>query len=96
MFQYSEPAAASSALRRAGFEDPATVELPIVFHGRTAEDVFDWLDKSTVRTMALFRLQSPEVQRRIRDAILESANELVSGGRIDLPCPALLHWGRWP
>jgi hypothetical protein len=33
------------------------MELPIEFHGRSPEDVFDWLDKSTVRTMALFRLR---------------------------------------
>jgi ubiquinone/menaquinone biosynthesis C-methylase UbiE len=94
MFQYSNPGAAFDALKKAGFQEPATLELPIAFHGRSPEDVFDWLDKSTVRTMALFRLQDPEVQQRIREAILNGAREYLRNGSVDIPCPALLYWAR--
>jgi ubiquinone/menaquinone biosynthesis C-methylase UbiE len=91
MFQYADPGAAAAALVKAGFDGPTSTELPIAFHGRSPDDVFDWFDKGTVRTMALFRLQEPEVQARIRDAILEGARAYVRDGRIDIPCPALLH-----
>jgi hypothetical protein len=63
----------------------------IEFEGRSPEDVFDWLDKSTVRTMAIFRLQTPEVQDRIRVAILDRAKEYNSKGTVRIPCPALLY-----
>jgi ubiquinone/menaquinone biosynthesis C-methylase UbiE len=94
MFQFSEPAVAKSALERTGFRDVAVEEVPIDFHARSLEDVFDWFDKSTVRTMALFRLQTPEVQRRIRTDILRSAEEFSSDGEVKIPCPALLYWSR--
>ena len=50
------------------------------------------LDAVWVRTMALFRLQTPEVQARIREAILNGAGRFLHDGRVDIPCPALLHW----
>lgn len=96
MFQYSDPAAAKTALESAGFTEVTYSVLPIEFQGRTPEDVFDWFDKSTVRTMALFRLQTPEVQTRIREAILDGAKSYSSDGRLRIPCPAMLHKAHKP
>jgi ubiquinone/menaquinone biosynthesis C-methylase UbiE len=96
MFKYSDPSTAESALEAAGFGDVAVGEVPITFHGRSPEDVFDWLERSTVRTMALFRLQEPAVQQRIKEAILKGAEEYASNGRIEIPCPALLYSARKP
>lgn len=94
MFQFSDPATAKAALERVGFIDVGFEELSIEFVGDSPEDVFDWLDKSTVRTMALFRLQTVEVRSRIRKAILESASDYVRNGEVRIPCPALLYWAR--
>ena len=91
MFQYSDPAAARAAVEKAGFVDVSLQVLPIEFTGQTPEDVFDWFDKSTVRTMALYRLQTPSVQRRIRKAILEGTRDYSSNGEIKIPCPAMLY-----
>jgi len=91
MFEFSDPDVAKAALVSVGFQDVAFEQVPIKFEGRSPEDVFDWLDKSTVRTMAIFRLQTPEVQDRIRVAILDGAKEYESNGAVQIPCPALLY-----
>jgi len=91
MFEFSDPDTATAALTTAGFREIAFEQVPIEFEGRSPEDVFDWLDKSTVRTMAIFRLQTPEVQDRIRVAILDRAKEYKSKGTVRIPCPALLY-----
>jgi ubiquinone/menaquinone biosynthesis C-methylase UbiE len=90
MFEFSEPAVARAALEQAGFAGVAVQEVPIAFEGSAPEDVFEWFDKSSVRTMALFRLQEPAVQARIRDAILDGARAYAGAGTLRIPCPALL------
>jgi ubiquinone/menaquinone biosynthesis C-methylase UbiE len=94
MFEFSDPAVARDALVQAGFGNIADQEVPIAFEGRSPEDVFDWFDKSTVRTMAVFRMQAPNVQERIRAAILDGAREYMSNGALRIPCPAQLYWAR--
>ena len=94
MFELSDPDAATAALQNAGFSDVAFEEVEIEFAGESPEDVFDWLDKSTVRTMAIFRLQTADVQARIRAAILEGAKEYASNGTVKIPCPAMLYRAR--
>jgi ubiquinone/menaquinone biosynthesis C-methylase UbiE len=96
MFEFSDPDAAGRALEKAGFEDVSVREVPIAFEGRSPEDVFDWFDKSTVRTMAVFRLQTPVVQARIRAAILDGARQYASDGVFRIPCPAMLYAARKP
>jgi ubiquinone/menaquinone biosynthesis C-methylase UbiE len=96
MFQFSDPSVARASLERAGFAEVALEAITIEFVGRSPEDVFDWLDKSTVRTMALFRLQTAGVQERIRAAILRGAEEYRRGDEVRIPCPALLYSARKP
>jgi ubiquinone/menaquinone biosynthesis C-methylase UbiE len=96
MFYYSDPAVTRAALEAAGFVAMEVEELSIDFVGRSPDGVFDWLDKSTVRTMALFRLQTPAVQARIRDAVLRGAEEFFDGTEVRIPCPALLYSARKP
>jgi ubiquinone/menaquinone biosynthesis C-methylase UbiE len=96
MFEFSDPDVAGEALRRAGFADVAVQEVPIAFEGSSPEDVFDWFDKSAVRTMAVFRLQTPAVQARIRAAILDGARSYARDGTLRIPCPALLFHARKP
>ena len=85
-----------TALERAGFQEVSSQQLPIRYAGRTAEDVFDWLEKSTVRTMALFRLQTAEVQERIWEEIVGAARAYSIDGQVQIPCPAVLYAARKP
>jgi len=96
MFQYGEPAVAEAALARAGFKNAVSEEIPITYRGQNAEAVFDWYEKIAVRGMAVFRLQAPEVQQRIRDAIIEGARRYASGGTLSIPCPAIMYTAEKP
>jgi ubiquinone/menaquinone biosynthesis C-methylase UbiE len=95
-FQFSDPAVAKAALERAGFEGTISEEVPIVYRGNTVDDVWDWFEKSTVRTMALVRLQTPEIQTRIKDGIFLAAKRYETGDGVRIPCPAILHSARKP
>jgi ubiquinone/menaquinone biosynthesis C-methylase UbiE len=96
MFHYSDAAVGRAALERAGFRDVAVRTLPIDFEGRSPADVFDWFDKSAVRTMALYRLQSPQTQSRIKEEILAGAEAFRQGEGVTIPCPALLYSAQKP
>jgi len=79
MFQFSDPAFSTAALERAGFKDVNVEEVPITYHDRSAEGVFEWYEKVAVRGMAVFRLQTPEIQLRIRDAIIDGSRQYFRG-----------------
>jgi ubiquinone/menaquinone biosynthesis C-methylase UbiE len=95
-FQYSDPAFAKAALERAGFDSVAFREVPLMFRGRTPEDVWDFFMKGTVRIMVLIRLQTSERQARIRAGILEAAKKYQKGGELQIPSSAIVHSGRKP
>ena len=95
-FQYSDAAVAKAALEHAGFVSVESHEVPLFYRGRAAEDVWDWFEKSTVRTMALIRLQTSETQKRIRDGIVQAAAKYKKGDGFEIPCPAIIHSGRKP
>lgn len=94
IFALSDQAAATDALEHAGFCDVTIDQVYLSLRARSPEDVFDWLDKSTVRTMALFRRQAPDVQTRIRHAILDGAASFQAAGGLEIPCPAMLYAAR--
>jgi hypothetical protein len=96
VFEYSEPASAREALERAGFRDISVEDVRITYQGHVPEDVFDWLEKSTVRTMEVFQRQRPDVQERIRRAILESAAAFQDGDTLEIPCHAMICAARKP
>jgi ubiquinone/menaquinone biosynthesis C-methylase UbiE len=95
-FQFSDDAFSAAALERAGFRDVTTRDIPLVYEGPSLEDFLDWFEKSTVRMSALYRLQDPERKQRIRDAIVAGATPYVSGGRVTIPCSAVMFTGRKP
>jgi ubiquinone/menaquinone biosynthesis C-methylase UbiE len=95
-FQFSDPAIARVTLERAGFKDVLFREIPIIYQGSSADDVWNWFEKSTVRTMALIRLQTPEIQARIKDGIVEAAKRHDTGNGLRIPCPAILHSAHKP
>jgi ubiquinone/menaquinone biosynthesis C-methylase UbiE len=96
MFHYSDPAVARAALERAGFQRVEAEEVPIAYVDRRPEDVFDWFERSTVRVMALYRLQTSETQARVRAAVTEAAACYRSRDGIEIPCPAMVYLGVRP
>jgi hypothetical protein len=56
--------------------------------------VFEWYEKIAVRGMAVFRLQTPEIQQRIRDAIIDRARQYFRGNSLSIPCPAVIFTAR--
>jgi hypothetical protein len=71
-------------------------DLPIVYRPPNATAVWDWFDRGTVRSVMLVRLQTPEIQARIRDAIIESARRYETSDGLVIPNPAILYAARKP
>jgi ubiquinone/menaquinone biosynthesis C-methylase UbiE len=90
IFQMADRALTAAALARAGFRDVAIREIPIAFRGERPEDAWDWFEKSTVRTMMMFGQQTPEVQARIKAAVIEGARRHAGPEGVIVPSPALL------
>jgi len=96
LFMLSDPAVALGKLKRAGFVDTGHQELPIVYRSPDAAAVWDWFDRGTVRSVMLVRLQTPEIQARIREAIIESARRYETSEGLEIPNPAILYAARKP
>jgi SAM-dependent methyltransferase len=96
IFQLADRAATGAVLERAGFGAVTMQEIPIAFRGARPEDAWDWFEKSTVRTMGLVAQQRPEVQARIRAAIIEAAGRYAGPTGVSIPSPALLFTARRP
>jgi SAM-dependent methyltransferase len=95
-FQFSDPEAANAALARAGFKGVLSLEVPIVFRGNSAKDVWTWFEKSTVRIWALIRLQTADIQERIEEGLLQAAKRYEAADGIRIPCPAVLYSAHKP
>jgi ubiquinone/menaquinone biosynthesis C-methylase UbiE len=90
VFQMAHRSFTSAALEGAGFHDVTVREIPIAFRGKRPEDVWDWLEKSSVRTVGVVSQQTPEVQARIRAAVIDAAGRYVGPEGLSIPSPALL------
>ena len=62
----------------------------IVYRGTRPEDVWDWLEKSSVRTVGVVTQQTPEIQARIRAAVIEAARRHAGPEGVSIPSPALI------
>jgi ubiquinone/menaquinone biosynthesis C-methylase UbiE len=91
LFQFADTVIATAALQRAGFTDVASRELPVSFVGDHPEDAWRWFANITVRAMAVFRLQTPEIQRRITASVIEAASAYAVAGKISIPCTAVMY-----
>jgi hypothetical protein len=96
LFMLSDPEVALGKLKHAGFIDTSYQELSIVYRSPDAVAVWDLFDKGTVRSVMLVRLQTPEVQARIRDAIVDSARRYETDSVLQIPNPAILYTARKP
>jgi SAM-dependent methyltransferase len=95
-FQVADPAFTVPTLERIGFRGVVRAPVPITFRGERAEDAWDWMEKSTVRTMAAYGLQPEETRRRIRDAVIEGARRFAGPDGVAIPSPAVLYAAERP
>ena len=63
----------------------------MTFVGGSPEDVWHWFENITVRSMAVFRLQKPEVQKKITAAIIDAARAYSADGTVSIPCTAIMY-----
>jgi ubiquinone/menaquinone biosynthesis C-methylase UbiE len=91
LFQFADVGLASASLERAGFKSVISEEIPVIFYGRAPEDAWHWFENITVRAMAIFRLQTPEIQKRIINSVIEGARSYVVNDRVSIPCTAVMY-----
>jgi SAM-dependent methyltransferase len=95
-FRFSDPAECVKELVGGGFESPAVVKVPQVWHLPSGEALFDVMLNSTVRTAGLLQSQKPMVLQKIRAAMCAAAEQYRIGDFIELPMPALITAGVKP
>jgi ubiquinone/menaquinone biosynthesis C-methylase UbiE len=96
-FRFSDPQESRRALEAAGFADPRTVEIPQTWRFASISAWIEGVERSTVRTAALLRAQTPEAYSRIRSAVEQRGRAyLKNDGRIELPMPAILTAAKKP
>ena len=96
LFMLSDPWASTALMDAAGFSDVRIEEVASFFAAASPDGVFDMMRKSTVRSTYVYDRQSPEVQRRIEQAIRDEAGKALAAGGGKIPCPALLVSGTRP
>jgi len=88
MFGLADPSVRDPMLTEAGFREIQARNIAIVWPIREAETPFEFVLKGAVRTRMVYERQTPQVQRRIRDALAAATTPHVSAGGI--PSPAAL------
>lgn len=90
MFAMADPAVYGPALRDAGFVNVSATELPITWSTKSGEAMITFIQKGAVRTRMIYEGQAPEVQQRIRDALVGRVEEFAREGHDSISCPAVL------
>lgn len=94
---YSNESVARATLERAGFAEVACEEIPLRFAAQNIEGIWDWHINGTVRTAAVLQRQTPDVLRRVKEAILERAAPFVlADGSVSAPHNAVMYAARKP
>jgi ubiquinone/menaquinone biosynthesis C-methylase UbiE len=96
IFQLADRGYTEAILHRAGFRDVTVRDLPIAFRAARPEQAWDFFEKSTVRTIAVVAQQTPEIQARIRAAVVEAARRYAGADGVIIPSPALVFAARKP
>lgn len=90
-FRFSDPQECRRTLEAAGFGDVRTTETAQTWRFPSVTAWIEGVERSTVRTAALLRAQTPEAYSKIRAAVeLRGEAYLKSDGRVELPMPAIL------
>lgn len=90
-FRFSDPAESSRTLTSAGFVEPRITEVAQTWRFSSPEEWIAGIERSTVRTAATLRAQTPEALSKIHEALQRAAQPFRSSdGTIALPMPAVL------
>jgi len=94
-FHYGDASNAAAALREAGFDASTvgSVELPLRFALRGADDLFDIFASGTGRTRALLEMQSDQRRGAIRGSMAASMQDYhaADGTGFEVPAVAVVH-----
>jgi SAM-dependent methyltransferase len=90
LFGLADPTVRDPMLRQAGFGDIQTRDLAIVWPLRGPETACEFVLKGAVRTRMLYDRQTPQVQQRIREALVAETMPYARDGKAGIPCPAVL------
>jgi len=95
-FRFSDDEEFDALLRERALDDRSVQTIAFTHRVATAEEVWDGMLASTVRTSALISRQTDETQRRIRAAFDRLVEEYRSGEAFELPISVKLATGRKP
>jgi ubiquinone/menaquinone biosynthesis C-methylase UbiE len=90
MFALADPAIRTTILQDAGFGEIQVRDLAIEWPLRGPETAFEFTLKGAVRTRLIYERQSPEIQQKIRQAMITKVMPYIEEGRTGIPCPAVL------
>jgi SAM-dependent methyltransferase len=93
-FRFSDAGECERALRDAGFESPAVVEVPMTWRLSSPAALFDAMSEGAVRTAAILNAQPPDARVAIRQAIASEVASFVRGGAVEIPMPCVLATAR--
>jgi len=95
-FRFSDFAQCRQVLLDSGFQEPIVERIPLVWVLPSSDAAFEAMERSTVRTAALLRAQSPAAKAAIGAAVKEALRPYEARGHLELPMPAVLAWATKP
>jgi SAM-dependent methyltransferase len=96
MFALADPAIRDPMLAQAGFQEMRAQDIPIVWPLRGPDTAVEFILKGAVRSRMIYERQTPPVQQRIRESIVNGTTAYLRNGRQSIPCPAVLVTARKP
>lgn len=96
MFALADAQVRDPMLAQAGFRDVRTEEIPITWPIGGPESVVEFILKGAVRSRMVYERQTPEIQQRIREALVAGTTAHLQKGSTSIPSPALLVTARKP
>ncbi len=89
-FRFSDRDECRRVLEASGFGGVEVRELPLEWHVRSADAVFEALSRGGVRTAAVLRAQTPEALAAIQTAVRTEVGRYAREGAFVIPMPAVL------
>jgi len=96
MFALADPAVRDPTLAEAGFREVRARDIAIEWPLRGPETVVEFVLKGAVRSRMVYERQTPQIQQRIREALIVATARYLRSGRPGIPCPAVLVTARRP
>jgi ubiquinone/menaquinone biosynthesis C-methylase UbiE len=93
MFMLSDPWILTALMEAAKFSDVRVDELPCSLTPASPSGVFDMMRKSMVRATYVYERQTPDVQRRIEQAIKDETAKALAVHQGKIPCSAFVASG---